>query len=113
MDPDREYALRLVNHAYLYNQEFIGSKHVKAAFLAPTRIRESSNVVVIEKILACLNRIQVRATYGAVGEVMGIPAIGGRPTAGQIPPRGLLDRERFFRKTLGIRSVGLSQSSIR
>jgi hypothetical protein len=33
-------------------------------------------MVDIEQILACLNRDQIRATYGAVGEVMGIPAIG-------------------------------------
>lgn len=33
-------------------------------------------MVDIQQILVCLNREQIRATYGAVGEVMGIPAIG-------------------------------------
>ncbi len=30
----------------------------------------------LDQILDCLNREQIRATYGAVGEVIGIPAIG-------------------------------------
>jgi predicted RNase H-like nuclease len=30
----------------------------------------------IQQILTCLNKNQIRATYGAVGKVMGIPAIG-------------------------------------
>ena len=30
----------------------------------------------LELILAALNRQKVRATYGAVGELLGLPAIG-------------------------------------
>jgi hypothetical protein len=41
-----------------------------------SRVIYSWDMVDIQQILACLNSDQIRATYGAVGEVMGIPAIG-------------------------------------
>ena len=49
---------------------------VRSARLADSRRSQASTV---DQILDCLNREQVRATYGAVGEVLGRPAqsVGG------------------------------------